>query len=325
MSRVPFTLTIVAVLGAGAALALYGSGTSEPALLVANKNGASLYLVDPRSGEVADSVATGAGPHEVAAAPETRRAFVANYGEGTISVINIDGPSETARWQLEATRRPHGIAVGPNEERVYVTAEDQQAVLELDAASGTALRTFETGQDVTHMLALAPNASALFATSIGSGTATKIDLEPEKVGTPTETGDGAEGVAVSPDGAEVWVTNRADDTVSILDAASFSVVDSLSVPGFPIRVDVSPDGRHALVSAPRAGEVAVYNADQRRLMTRLDVGQKPIGVLAPTDDRAYVANAGSGTVSVIDLNARAVVDTIAAGQGPDGMAYVPTP
>ncbi|MEF8817022.1 MAG: hypothetical protein V5A58_09540 [Salinibacter sp.] len=325
MSRAPFTLTIVAVLMAGAALALYGPGPDAPALLVANKNGASLYLVNPASGQVTDSVSTGAGPHEVAAAPSTRRAFVANYGDGTISVIDIDGPSETARWRLEATQRPHGIAVGPDEERVYVTAEDRQAVLELRAASGTVLRTFETGQDVTHMLALAPNASSLFATSIGSGTATKIDLEQGQMGAPTATGDGAEGVAVSPDGEEVWVTNRADDTVSILDATSASVVDSLSVPGFPIRADVSPDGRHALVSAPRAGDVAVYNADQRRLMTRLDVGQKPIGVLAPTDDRAYVANAGSGTVSVIDLNARAVVDTLSAGRGPDGMAYVPAP
>jgi hypothetical protein len=69
MSRAPFTLTIVAVLMAGAALALYGPGPDAPALLVANKNGASLYLVNPASGQVTDSVSTGAGPHEVAAAP----------------------------------------------------------------------------------------------------------------------------------------------------------------------------------------------------------------------------------------------------------------
>ncbi|WP_103020550.1 YncE family protein [Salinibacter altiplanensis] len=323
MPRAPFTLTIVAVLVAGVALALYGPGTGEPALLIANKNGASLYVVDPASGQVTDSVSTGAGPHEVAAAPKTRRAFVANYGDGTISAIDVDGPTETARWQLPATQRPHGIGVGPNEERVYVTAEDRQAVLELDAASGTVRRTFETGRDVTHMLALAPNAPALYATSIGSGTLSKVDLETGDVGPHVATGAGAEGLGVTPDGEEVWVTNRADDTVSILHAASTSERDTLSVDGFPIRVDVSPDGRHALVSAPRAGEVALYNAQSRRLMTRLEVGSKPIGVLAPTDDRAYVANAGSGTVSIVDLNARAVTDTIPAGRGPDGMAYVP--
>ncbi len=323
MSRAPFFLTTVLVLVLGAALAIYGPGTDDPVLLVANKNGASLYLVAPASGQVTDSVATGPGPHEVAAAPETRRAFVANYADGTISVIDVDGPTETAVWPLEGYQRPHGIAVGPNEEHVYVTAEDQRAVLELDAASGEVDRAFETGKDVTHMLALTPGVSSLYATSIGSGTASKIDLDTGTVVAHTETGDGAEGVAVSPNGEEVWVTNRADDSVSILDATSASVVDSLAVSGFPIRVAVSPDARHALVSAPQAGEVAVYNAGERRLMTRLDVGRKPIGVLAPTDDRAFVANAGSGTVSVIDLNARTVVDTISAGRGPDGMAYIP--
>ena len=324
MSRAPFPLTIFAVLVVGTALALCGPGTSDPVLLIANKNGASLYVVDLASGQVRDSVSTGQGPHEVAAAPETRRAFVANYGDGTVSVIDVDGPRETAQWRLGTTQRPHGIAVGPNEERVYVTAEDRQAVLELNAASGTVLRTFETGKDVTHMLALSPDAPTLYATSIGSGTLSRIDLETGDVGPHVATGEGAEGIMVSPDGEEVWVTNRADDTISILSAATVSVADTLSVDGFPIRVDISPDGRHALVSAPQAGELALYNAGERRLMTRLDVGSKPIGVLVPTDDRAYVANAGSGTVSVIDLNARAIVDTISAGRGPDGMAYVPS-
>lgn len=323
MSRAPFSVTIVAALLVGVTWAIYGPGSEDPALLVANKNGASLYVVDPASGRVTDSVSTGQGPHEVAAAPETRRAFVANYAGGTISVIDLDGPNETERWPLEAARRPHGIAVGPEEERVYVTAEERGAVLELDAASGTVLRTFETRQDVTHMLALSPDAQTLYATSIGSGTLSRIDLDTGDVGPHVATGEGAEGITVSPDAEDVWVTNRADDTVSILSAASVSVTDTLSVDGFPIRVDISPDGRHALISAPRAGELAVYNAGERRRMTRLDVGTKPIGVLAPTNDRAYVANAGSGTVSVIDLSARAVVDTISAGRGPDGMAYVP--
>lgn len=323
MPRAPFFLTTFVVLLLGGILAIYGPGTEAPSLLVANKNGASLYLVEPTSGRVTDSVSTGQDPHEVAAAPKTRRAFVANYGDGTISVIDIDGPEETDRWRLEATERPHGIAVGPNEERVYVTAEDRQAVLELDTASGEVERTFETGKDGTHMLALTPGASSLYATSIGSGTASKIDFDTGTVVAHTATGDGAEGVAVSPDGEEVWVTNRADDTVSILDAASTSVIDSLAVPGFPIRVAFSPDGQHALVSAPQAGAVTLYDAPDRRPRTRLDVGKKPIGVLVPTNDRAYVANAGSETVSVIDLETRSVVDTIRAGRGPDGMAYVP--
>jgi YVTN family beta-propeller protein len=297
-------------------------GAEDPVLLVANKNGNSLYVVDATSLSVTDSVATGEGPHEVAAAPEARRAYVANYAAGTISVIDVDEGTERDRWAVDGYSRLHGIAVGPAEEHVYVTAEAQQAVLEIDAASGDVRRVFETGKDGTHMLAVASHGNSLFATSIGSGTASKIDLDPGEVHTHTETGDGAEGVAVTPTDEAVWVTNRADDTVSILDVETADVVNSVSVSGFPIRVDFSPDGRHGVVSAPRAGAVALFNAEDARVSARLDVGEKPIGVLVPTNTRAFVANSGSGTVSVIDLETQSVVNTLSAGRGPDGMAYL---
>ena len=320
MNRLLVFLTgcLVVFLGLAAA-----GGAEDPVLLVANKNGNSLYVVDAASLSVTDSVATGAGPHEVAAAPEARRAYVANYAAGTISVIDVDDGTEEDRWAVDGYSRLHGIAVGPAEEHVYVTAEAQQAVLELVAASGAVDRVFETGQDATHMLAVTSDGASLFATSIGSGTASKINLDTGELVAHTETGAGAEGVAVTPTDEAVWVTNRADDTVSILDAASASVVDSLAVPGFPIRVAFSPDGEHALVSAPRAGEVALFDVEDARVSTRLDVGEKPIGVLAPTTARAFVANSGSGTVNVIDLDSQSVVDTFSAGRGPDGMAYLP--
>lgn len=314
----------------GLGLLLLGSGENphgttgdDPVLLVANKNGNSLYFVDPGSGRTMDSVSTGEGPHEVAAAPVASRAYVANYAGGTVSVVDVASRSVVEQWPLDSYDRPHSIAVGPDEERVYVTAEDQQAVLEIDATSGAVRRVFETGKDVTHMLALPSDASFLFATSIGSGRVSKIDLEAGRVVTHTGTGDGAEGVAVTPNDEAVWVTNRAEDTVSILDAETAAVIDSLSAPGFPIRVAFSPNGRHGIVSTPQAGEVVLYDAAERRPRTRLRVGKKPIGVLVPTNTQAFVANAGSSTVSVINLATQSVVGTILAGNGPDGMAYLP--
>lgn len=323
MARFTALLFGLGLLLLGTGGAPYEATEDDPVLLVANKNGNSLYFVDPGSGRATDSVSTGQGPHEVAAAPDARRAYVANYAGGSVSVVDVSARSVVEQWPLDGYNRPHGIAVSPDENHVYVTAEDQQAVLELNAASGAVRRIFETGKNVTHMLALTSDASSLFATSIESGTASNVALDAGRVVTHTGTGDGAEGVAVTPDDQTVWVTNRADDTVSILDAKTTAVVDSMSVPGFPIRVAFSPNGRHGLVSTPRTGDIALYDAAKRRLRTRLAVGAKPIGVLVPTNARAFVANSGSGTVSVIDLQAPAVVDTISAGRGPDGMAYIP--
>lgn len=290
-------------------------------LLVANKNGNSLYIVDAETHAVRDTVPTGESPHEVAAASKARRAYVANYGEGTISVVDIDAGRAVERWPVDGYERLHGIQVGPNEERIYVTAEAQQSVLELDAATGNVLRTFRTGKQTTHMLALAPNGERLFATSIGSGTATLVDLETGRVIEHVATGEGAEGVAVGQ--GEVWVTNRGDDTVAILNSESGTTLQTLEVDGFPIRVAFYSRGQHAIVSAPRAGQVAIFDAADRELLKRIETGSKPIGVVSGTQSRMYVANMGSNTVTVIDLESLAVSDTIEAGAGPDGMAYVP--
>ncbi len=307
--------------------ALPASAQDEPTLLVANKDGDSLYFVDASSLTVEDSIATGRSPHEVAAAPEARRAYVANYeGSGTISVVDVDAQEQIEQWELEGYTRPHGIQVGPEEQRVYVTVEDNQGVIELDASTGQVLREFRTGQDVTHMLALPSDGNQLYASSIGSGTVTTVDLRSGDVLGHTETGEGAEGIAVAPDDETVWVTNRAEDTVSILESDSAQVLANLEAEGFPIRVTFAPDGSRALVSCARAHEVAVYDTDTRTLETRIETGEMPIGVLVPPNgNRAFVAAAGANAVSVVDLETLEVTDTVPAGRGPDGMAFVPAP
>ena len=68
--------------------------------------------------------------------------------------------------------------------------------------------------------------------NIGSGSVTALDLESgENLGS-VATGDGAEGVAVTPDGSQVWVTNRGADTVSRVDPETLEVTKTL--PSIPL-------------------------------------------------------------------------------------------
>lgn len=292
-------------------------------LLVANKSGNSLYFVHPNSLTVTDSVDTGDQPHEVAAAPDHGQAYVTNYGDGTITVVNVETRTASDHWSLEGYDRPHGIAVGPEEKRVYVTAENNQAVLELDAKTGRVRREFHTGKETTHMLALSSDAHRLYATSIGSGTLSTVNLASGEVMSHIPTGDGAEGVAVAPGDDRVWVTNRAEDSVSIVDPNTSQIVETLEVTGFPIRVDISNCGNHAIISSARAGTVSVFDTNNYEVRSQLQPGDLPIGVLiSPSGKRAFVANAGSNSVSTINLETLSIEKTGSMGREPDGMAFV---
>jgi YVTN family beta-propeller protein len=176
--------------------------------------------------------------------------------------------------------------------------------------------------------------------SIGSGTASVIDLAGRKLVATIPTGKGAEGIDVTPDGTQAWVTNREDGTVTVIDTASLKAVASLTAGSFPIRAKATPDGRHVLVSNARSGDLSVFDAKERKEVRRVrfDVaakggegrfmafaeGSTPIGiVVAPDGRKAFVAHAGADAVSVIDLASWTPVGRLPAGKEPDGMAYSP--
>ena len=297
----------------------------ESVLLVANKSDNTLSFVDSATYKVLATTTTGTGPHEVAATPDGRWAFVANYeGPGdSISLIDITQQEEVRRISIDPYRQPHGIQVSADGTKVYATVEGSRAVIELDIATETINRVFETGQNVTHMLVLTPDNRKLYTANIGSGNATAIDLTSGEVVKQISTGAGAEGIDVTPDGSEIWVTNRAADTVSIIDSATDVVVANLPATGFPIRVKITPDGQRALVSCATEGNLKVYDVNTRELVDIIDTGAVPVGVLVePGGGRAFIANTQANSVAVLDLSKMEVTDRITAGQTPDGLAFI---
>src|SRR5437764_14875813 len=133
-------------------------------LLVLSKPAAKLLIVDPVAKKVVAEIATGTGPHQVAASDDGKLAFVANYGEqvpgDSISVIDLVARRELRRRYLGALRRPHGIVFMHG--KVYFTAENNKVVARYDPATDAIDWLQGTGQDVTHMLAISADQNRIF-------------------------------------------------------------------------------------------------------------------------------------------------------------------
>ena len=192
------------------------------------------------------------------------------------------------------------------------------------------------------MVVASADGKRAYVANIGSGSVTAVDVSAGRVVKSIPTGEGAEGIALTSNDAEVWVVNRAADTVSILDTKTLGVAASIKVPQFPIRVKISPDGRRALVSCARSGDVAVIDVASRKEIKRISIDREavpgsdarlfsdrfgkspvPVGLLiAPDGKRAWVASTNADVVSAIDLDALAVVGRLTAGKEPDGLAGV---
>ncbi|HEX9245997.1 MAG TPA: cytochrome D1 domain-containing protein, partial [bacterium] len=113
----------------------------------------------------------------------------------------------------------------------------------------------------------------------------------------------------------MFVTNSGDNTVSVIETATNTVVATVQVATKPEGVAVTPDGSWVYVANNGDGTVTVIDAVSFQLVLTVVVGSAPIGVaVTPDGSRVYVANSGDNTVSVIDT----ATDSVTTGPVPVG-------
>jgi YVTN family beta-propeller protein len=319
-----FALVLLVLLNFAPALAQ----TPSPALLVLNKEDATLSIIDPVTLKTVAQVPTGEAPHEIAASDDGKLAFVANYGAhtpgNTLSVMDLLAQKELHRVDLGALHRPHGITFADG--KVWFTAEQNKLIARYDPAANQIDWLLGIGQNGTHMLVFSKDRALLFTSNIGSNSITMLERSSDPSGwsaTNISVGKGPEGGDVSADGREFWAANSGDGTISIIDVAAKKVAQTLDIhTKRSNRLKFTMDGKLVLVSDLAGNELIILEAASRKEVKRLNVGRQPEGILIPRDGgRAYIAAAGEKTVAVLDLKTLEVTARIPTGNGPDGMAW----
>lgn len=337
------SIVLLSVLCACASTDRAASAPPGSYLAVLEKADGTIALIEPNSGHVRDRAATGRGPHEAAAARDGRQIVVCDYGDQTpghtLTVFDIALRRVVDTIDLAPHQRPHGIAFLDRRSTVLVTSETSHAVLEVDLRARRVVRTFDTGAELSHMLALTPDAKRVFTANVKSGSVSAIDLDSGELLGVIPTGEGPEAIGVSPDGSEVWVGHNGDQKIVILDAHSLEKKGEIACGPLPIRLQFTPDGTQVLVSCAASGELALIDARERREIARIPMERLstpdpntppgadatnpvPVGVLIDPRGRfAYVALNAASRVAVIDIARRAVTGHFETGAGPDGMAW----
>ncbi len=160
-----------------------------------------------------------------------------------------------------------------------------------------------------------------------------IDTATNTVIATVDVGGTADGVAVSPDGARVYVAtddgfdDGEPDSIKVIDTANNTVIATLTAGDSPTGVAVSPDGArvyvtNAVFNAPDT--LSVIDTGTGATVATIDVGTTPRRVaVSPDGSRAYVTNNSDDTVSVVDTVSGTVVATVEVGGDPEGVAVGP--
>jgi YVTN family beta-propeller protein len=208
----------------------------------------------------------------------------------TLSVLALPSGDTIGTIDLGDYRAPHDVR-WVDESRVVVTSEANQALLLVNVETGVVERVFRTDAGVSHMLALSTDRTRLYCSNMRDGSVSAFDFKTGAKIKDVQTGKECEGVGVTPDGRWVWAGNRAEDTISIIDTRSLEVVKRISSPGFPYRVQFTPDGTRALVPHANASSLVVGNVATQTLVKSIPLGltkvEKPstAGVFPHPDNR----------------------------------------
>ena len=129
-----------------------------------------------------------------------------------------------------------------------------------------------------HAKPIAVNGDFVYAVNTPADTVDIIDAETHEVVNRISVGVDPVGIAVRPDGKEIWVTNHISDSVSVIDT------------------DADSDFFQQVVAT-------VQDIDSDTLATHFD---EPVGVAFASDAKAYVALSRTNQIAVVDVATRAV-------------------
>ena len=124
-------------------------------------------------------------------------------------------------------------------------------------------------------------------------------------------------VVADPRGERAFVTNAGDNSVSVVDLASNTVIATIGTGRYPHGLRPSPDGRQLFVANVQDGSLSVIDTEALVELTRIPVGRAPVQVgFTPDGALVYASLRDENRVAVVDTASRRIVATIAVGRNP---------
>jgi YVTN family beta-propeller protein len=240
------------------------------------------------------SSAPGIAPAALAVSPDGRKFYIADRGNSTVRLVRTSTLLNLTTASVAGS--PRSVVASPDGKRIYV-ASAGVGVLIMDAAS-----------------------------AFGLDTISPISIN-------DEGRDNPQGLAISPDGTLLVVSEGADGgSVRLYRVADKQLQWSPTSFGAgiaPLGVAFSPDGARIYVAvanlaAATAGTLEVLDVATGGSIDSDAVGLMPTSVaVTPDGNLVHVANKDSGTVSVYNTQTRNVESTVTVGAGPTGIAISP--
>lgn len=309
------------------------SQTRRPVIVQTNAAGDNIHLIDPSTNKVVAEISGIEVPHGAAASPDGNRLYVTNEAEHTLDVVDVRTRKVTS--QVPLSGRPNNVAIGRNGRRVYVAIVSAPGAVDvIDTATVKLAKTIPTKGGI-HNTFMTPDGSYVVAGSIVGRLLTVIDAQTEEPFWSLGFDNGVRPIAFekNADGStrRMFVQISNFHGFYVVDFATRREVSRVTLPELPKEqqnwdtlqgspshgIGVTPDGKTLWVCSKVNHAVYAYSLPDLELLGGVNVGHHPDWLtFTPDSKTVYVANAGSNSVSVVDIASRKEVTRVPVGQVP---------
>jgi YVTN family beta-propeller protein len=301
-------------------------------IIQTNSAGDDVSIIDPATNKVVGVIHGIEVNHGAAAAPDGSRYYVSDEGESTLDVVDAKTLKVTKKIPLSG--HPNNISISKNGKRVYVSiAVAPGAVDVIDTVSQEKVKSIAV-KGAVHNTYVTPDGKYVVSGSIPGKTVTVIDAQTEEPAWSLTMDKGIRPMAfaANPDGSTKWIFVQLSgfNGFAVLDFATHKEINRIKLPDLaagkqPFLVGgneshgmaVTSDQKTLVVNSRLNSAIYAYSLPDLKLLGSADVGQSPDWVtLTPDGTRAYVANAASNSVSVVDIKAMKEIVRIPVGEVP---------
>lgn len=301
-------------------------------IIQTNSAGDDVSIIDPATNKVVGTIHGIEVNHGAAAAPDGSRFYISNEDRSTLDVV--DAKSLQVTKSIKLTGHPNNISISKDGKRVYVSiAVAPGAVDVVDTTSMEKVKSIPVKGSV-HNTYVTPDGKYVVSGSIASKVITVID---QKTETPVwsltmDLGIRPMAFATNPDGSTKWIFVQLSNLngFAVVDFATQKEINRIKLPDLPPGkkpfmeggneshgMAVTSDNKTLVVNSRLNSSIYTYSIPDLKLLGQVEVGRSPDWVtLTPDGKRAYVANAASNSVSVVDIGSMKEITRIPVGEVP---------
>jgi len=309
---------IFCILALGMCMACFVSGYAEQAPLPS----AATPVAQPAQAGIIATVPVGHSPLGLAINATTNRVYVANYMDGTVSIV--DEKTNTVIKTVPVGTNPSRIAVNPIMNRVYVADDTDATVYVLDGEKLQIITRIPLNNPAQG-IAVNPVINKIYVAQGSAGeNFFAFDGNANTRMAAQRLGDGIQDIAVNP--ITNYIYAAVSNQVSVIYGKSNAVVATVRLGSIPVSVAVDPITNRIYVTTMNS-TLHVIDGTTNAVLSALKVGKGARGIAVnSTTNQVFFCNATDKTVSVFDGITGAVTSTISVAEKgvPTAAAINPT-